>query len=419
MREKIESFVLALSLCIVSIVILLGGMNLGAMKSNRQEEIFYDEQNSGSTEDIIDIVIDEFSEDSLREEFAGVSILTWDEYYELSGKTIRDEYKRGIYGTLNKENCSMEWAALMALKELSFIENIDMTGMYMMMVLSDATSSQALDIWRGYLCNFLEGAEPIDGVRREYYMKVNAYTGEILSIERRGEKEENRILFDNSNKLDVTNKDMEIDYSAVPKMTVSEYLHIEPMVFEEEYDSYRYGTEGYISMEEAGDIVLKEIHRLFNEDMVGMKLVISLDDGKWGGWLLNDYPATDKKYKSYSFRLDARSGKIWWLTGGKSNPTYSKKAAVTNAEIIENARSIIKKYHLADVENLNWNEVTVYNASDNISKLMQELASGKISNITNYVEFHTDEGELVQISTDWETGELWMVLYKDYLYLYR
>ncbi len=419
MKDKIESFILALSLCIVSIVILLGGMNIGAMQSNRSEEVYYDEQNTAPSEDIIASVIDEFSEESLREEFAGVNILTWDQYYELSGQTVREEQKRGVYGTINQENCSMEWAALMALKELTFIENIDMTGMYMMMVLSDATSSQALDIWRGYLCNFLEGQEPINGERREYYIKVNAYTGEILRIEKRGDTGTNRTLLDNSNKLDVTNKDMEIDYSAVPVMSVSDYLQIKSIEFEEDMETYHYGTEGYISMEEASDLILKEIHRLFNEDMLGMKLVMSLSDGKWGGWLLNDYAADEKEYKSYSFRMDARSGKIWWLTGTTNTHSYTKKTAVTDAEIIENARSIIKKYHLANVDKVNWNKVTVANASKDIVSAIQRVDTGKADNITNSVEFYSDDGELVQISTDWETGELWMVLYKDYLYYYR
>ena len=185
--EKIETLFLALSICAVSIVILLSGMNLSAMKSNRSEELLYEEQNQEETaEDIVESVINEFSEDSLRVEFSGVTITTWDEYYRLSGKEVAKQDERGIYGTLNEDNCSMQWAGLLALKELSYIENFDTEGMYLMMVLSDASSSQALDIWRGYLCNYLIGQEPTDGIKREYYLQVNAYTGEIMRIEKKG-----------------------------------------------------------------------------------------------------------------------------------------------------------------------------------------------------------------------------------------
>ena len=63
--EKIETLFLALSICAVSIVILLGGMNLSAMKSNRSEEVLYEEQDAEeSGEDIVESVINEFSEES-------------------------------------------------------------------------------------------------------------------------------------------------------------------------------------------------------------------------------------------------------------------------------------------------------------------------------------------------------------------
>ena len=31
-------------------------------------------------------------------------------------------------------------------------------------------------------------------------------------------------------------------------------------------------------------------------------------------------------------------------------------------------------------------------------------------------QFYSDDGELIQVATDWETGELWQVLFKDYSY---
>ena len=207
--EKIETLFLAFSICAVSIVVLLGGMNLSAMKSNRSEEILYEEQaQEDDTEDVVESVISEFSEDSLRAEFSGVTITTWDEYYRLSGREVAKQDERGIYGTLNEDNCSMQWAGLLALKELSYIESFDTEGMYLMMVLSDASSSKALDIWRGYLCNYLIGQEPTDGVKREYYLQVNAYTGEIMRIEKRGVEGKLSTLFDNTGKLEVTDKDM-------------------------------------------------------------------------------------------------------------------------------------------------------------------------------------------------------------------
>lgn len=412
--EKIETLFLALSICAVSIVILLGGMNLSAMKSNRSEEVLYEEQDAEeSGEDIVESVINEFSEDSLRAEFSGVTITTWDEYYRLSGREVTKQEERGIYGTINEDNCSMQWAGLLALKELSYIESFDTEGMYLMMVLSDASSSQALDIWRGYLCNYLIGQEPTDGIKREYYLQVNAYTGEIMRIEKRGVEGKLSTLFDNTGKMEVTDKDMEIDYSKVPIITVSEYWQLNTPP-EEEQVAYQDGVDGYLPMKEAGNIVLKEIHRLFDEDMAGMKLVMSFTDGRWGGWLLNDYPTTDERYKNYTFRMDARSGKIWWLTGGKEHVRYTKKTSFTDEEIIANARSIIKKYNLADVSSVNWNNLYVYNAEKDSRNPIEEKLNQEGTRITNYVEFYSDDGELIQVATDWETGELWQVLFKDY-----
>lgn len=414
MREKLETLLLAFSLCVVSIIVLLGGMNLSAMKSNRNDEKFYEEQSqSVASEDVIDTVINEFSEDALRAEFSGVVITTWDEYYRMSGKEVSKEEERGVYGTLNDENCSMQWAGLLALKELSYIESMDTEGMYLMMVLSDAGSSQALDIWRGYLCNYLIGQEPTDGVKREYYLQVNAYTGEVLRIEKRGAEGRLSTLFENSNKLELTEKDLEVDYYAVPIITVAEHWNINNPVPDEE-NQYENGVDGYLSMKEAGNIVLKEIHRLFDEDMVGMKLVMSFTDGRWGGWLLNDYSVEDERYKSYTFRMDARSGKIWWLTGGKQSVKYTGKSSFTDEQIIENARSIIKKYHLVNVSQLNWNEVYVYNAAKDKRNPIEERLENEEGRITNYVEFCSDDGEWVRVSMDWETGELWQIIYKNY-----
>lgn len=416
LREKLETLVLALSICVVSFIVLISGMNLAAMQGNYKKENQYAQsQSKEGSFDVLDEVISEFSEDALRAEFSGVSIITWDEYYEMSGMVIKDEDRRGIYGTLNDENCTMKWAGLLALKELSYMESIDMEGMYLMMVLSDATSSQNLDIWRGYLCNYLIGQEPTDGINREYYVQVNAYTGEVLKIEKREAEGNLRTILDNSSKFEVTEKDLEVDYSAVPIMTVAEYWKTEAV--NKDKIIYENGADGYMSMNDAGSIVLKEIHKVFNEDMVDMKLIMSFNDGKWGGWLLNEYDVNDEKYKNYSFRMDARSGRIWWLTGGKENIAYTKKVAFTDEEIIQNTRAIVKKYRLAKVDKLNWNKVVVHNVTKEPGVLEKELEKGE-GRITNYVEFYSDDDELVQISTDWETGELWSVLYKDYLYLY-
>lgn len=412
--EKLETLLLALSICAVSIIVLLGGMNLSAMRSNRNEKIEQSEQTGNSpTQDVLDEVISEFSEDALRAEFSGVGIITWDEYYEMSGFEIKDENRRGVYGTVNDQNCTMKWAGLLALKELSYIENIDTEGMYLMMVLSDATSTQTLDIWRGYLCNYLIGQTPTDGVSREYYMQVNAYTGEVIRIEKRTPEGKLRTLFDTSSKMDVTGKEPEVDYSAVPILTIAEYWQTNS-VQQQEY--YRYGADGYMPMQEAGNIVLKEIHEVFHEDMLDMKLVMNFSDGKWGGWLLNEYDAEDERYKCYTFRMDARTGKIWWLTGGREKIAYTGEVSFTDEEIVENVRDIVKKNRLANVETLNWNKVKVYNVTKD-KKALEEKLKYKNVRITNYVEFYTDDDELVQIATDWETGELWSVLYKDYQYL--
>ena len=109
LREKLETLVLALSICVVSFIVLISGMNLAAMQGNYKKENQYAQsQSEEGSFDVLDEVISEFSEDALRAEFSGVSIITWDEYYEMSGMVIKDEDRRGIYGTLNDENCTMK-----------------------------------------------------------------------------------------------------------------------------------------------------------------------------------------------------------------------------------------------------------------------------------------------------------------------
>ena len=351
-------------------------------------------------------MIHEYSMDSLHSEFAGVHIITWDDYMELSGQTVKEEYKRGIYGTLKEEDWPMIEAGYLALSQLQELEEIELNGMYFMMVLVNASSSQAVDIWRGYLCNYLAGEEVSQKEKVEYYLQMNAYTGEVVRIEKQKGREPAQVLLDNTPKTTIMAADSSIDFSAVPMCTLEEYFQLSKQSFEVTSEQYEYGKDGYLSMKEAGLLVLREIHKLFHEDMVDMKLVMSFSDGKWGGWLLNDTT-------SYSFRMDARSGKIWWLTGGEIEITYRGKNTMTDAQIIANTKSIIEKYHIANVNTVDWSKVLVYNAT----KEKKKENTG--SYITNYVEFRNDEGELMRVSTDWETGELRMVLNKNYWYLYE
>lgn len=419
MREKIETIVLGMSICGVSIFLLLTGMSLSAMGNNDRLNIIQSAQTAGNAEDIIDSVINEFTIASLQEEFVGVQIITWDEYYELSGMTEETKYQRGIYGHLD-ENCfTMEEAGLLALKEVSTLENISLDGTYLMMALSNATSSQATEIWRGYLCNFLHGEPPVEEERLEYYIQVNALTGEVMRLEKKEGIGEARILLDNTSKVEVISDSVTVDYSSVPIYTVEEYYKLETSGYGVTTEAYQYGEEGYISMKEASNIVLKEIHKLFEEDMMGMKLIMSYSDGKWGGWLVNDYDADNELYKSYSFRIDARTGKIWWLKGGLANISYTKKESVTDEEIVESVRKIIQKYHLANVSTVDWNNVLVHNASAAMKNYLAESNGAPGARITNYVEFYNDEGEHMRIDIDYETGELWQVLNTDYQYYYE
>ena len=57
-----------------------------------------------------------------------------------------------------------------------------------------------------------------------------------------------------------------------------------------------------------------------------------------------------------------------------------------------------------------------YNAEKDIRNPIEEKLNQEGTRITNYVEFYSDDGELIQVATDWETGELWQVLFKDYSY---
>ncbi len=419
MRDKIETIVLAMSICGVSIFLLLTGMSLSAMSSNNRLNIIQHAQSTGGAEDIIDSVINEFTISSLKEEFAGVQIITWDEYYELSGAVEEAQYQRGIYGHWD-ENCfAMDEAGLLALKEVSSLENVNLEGAYLMMALSNATSSQATEIWRGYLCNYLYGQAPAEEERLEYYIQVNALTGEVMRLEKKEGIGEARILLDTTNKVEVISDNVTVDYSTVPIYTVEEYYKLQTNGYGVTTEAYQYGEEGYLSMKEAANIVLKEIHKLFEEDMMGMKLIMSYSAGKWGGWLTNDYDTDNTLYKSYSFRIDARTGKIWWLTGGLVNMTYTKKESVTNEEIVESIRKIIQKYHLANVSTVDWSNVLVHNSSAAMKKQLEEKPGQQGARITNYVEFYNDEGEHMRIDIDYETGELWQVLNKDYQYYFE
>jgi len=204
----------------------------------------------------------------------------------------------------------------------------------------------------------------------------------------------------------------------VPIYTIEDYYKLENIGYGVTTEAYQYGEEGYISMKEAGNIILKEIHKLFEEDMMGLKLVMSFSDGKWGGWLLNEYAEEHPLYKSYTFRMDARTGKIWWLTGGLMNVEYTNKESVTDEEIVESVRKLIQKYHLANVSTVDWNHVLVYNGTDDMKRYMEETAQVQGQRIINYVEFYSDEGEHMRVDVDYETGELWQVLNKDYWYFY-
>jgi len=417
MREKIETLVLAISICGVSIFLLLTGMSLSAMGNNNSMNISMGAPNLVA-EDIIDSVIHEISISSLQEEFTAVQIITWDEYYALSGVETDTQYQRGIYGNLD-ENCfAMEEAGLLALKEVSNLENVSLDGTYLMMALSNATSSQATEIWRGYLCNFLYGQAPVEEERLEYYIQVNALTGEVIRLEKKEGIGEARILLDTTNKVEVISDNVTVDYSTVPIYTIEDYYKLENIGYGVTTEAYQYGEEGYISMKEAGNIILKEIHKLFEEDMMGLKLVMSFSDGKWGGWLLNEYAEEHPLYKSYTFRMDARTGKIWWLTGGLMNVEYTNKESVTDEEIVESVRKLIQKYHLANVSTVDWNHVLVYNGTDDMKRYMEETAQVQGQRIINYVEFYSDEGEHMRVDVDYETGELWQVLNKDYWYFY-
>lgn len=419
MREKIETIVLAMSICGVSIFLLLTGMSLSAMSSNGRLNIIQEVLPSGDAEDIIGSVINEFSISSLQEEFAGVQIITWDEYYELSGNWEEAQYQRGIYGQLDANCFTMQEAGLLALKEVSTLENINLNGTYLMMALSNATASQATEIWRGYLCNYLYGQAPAEEERLEYYIQVNALTGEVIRLEKKEGIGEARILLDTTNKVEVISDSVTVDYSTVPIFTIEEYYKLETDGYGVTTEAYQYGEEGYLSMKEAGNIILKEIHKLFEEDMMGMKLVMSYNDGKWGGWLTNDYDVDNVLYKSYSFRIDARTGKIWWLTGGLTNVSYTQKESVTNEEIVDSIRKLIQKYHLANVSTVDWSNVLVHNASVVMKRHLVENIGVPGSRITNYIEFYNDEGEHMRIDIDYETGALWQVLNKDYMYFYE
>lgn len=179
--------------------------------------------------------------------------------------------------------------------------------------------------------------------------------------------------------------------------------------------------ESGLSASEVGMIVLKEINRIYPKDPLGQlkisQLQIDSDLGfnqelyvEWTGSLDNGNDIFDKDYVSYSFSIDAVSGKFTRF--GKFYP-YQKdvdyaSVSWTDEAILSHARELIASYNLADGTELDWSSLILLNGSKEAAALQKELEEEPETStqIENCLIFVKDGKELFYFSMDWATGEV-------------
>ena len=170
-----------------------------------------------------------------------------------------------------------------------------------------------------------------------------------------------------------------------------------------------------IRADEAVLILLKEVSRIYPQDSLAdlkisyMSLECSTMPNSnvvyWTGELENGYGPTEAGYRSYSCQIDSVSGKI--VSFGKFRP-YQKDVdytaiSWTDEEIKEQAKQLAERYDLSQGEELDWENVEIYNAQEEINSLKQEFEarpdlSRCIHNTLNFENY--------SLCLDWETGEL-------------
>lgn len=187
-KKKAGILWIAAVACMVSVVVLLGGMSGYAVSKGNGEERIAETEDTEGTEDVIDTILAEEGKtektDDSGIDYSLVPILTWDEYYALSpGGGNQNIAGDGIVGTLSAGDLSMEEAGLLGLKEVHRIFGEDMEGMRLVMWLENAEEGQVNDIWLGFLTNGINDVEMEEGEQwKSYRFDLDAVTGEILYL---------------------------------------------------------------------------------------------------------------------------------------------------------------------------------------------------------------------------------------------
>ncbi len=176
-----------------------------------------------------------------------------------------------------------------------------------------------------------------------------------------------------------------------------------------------------LGVHEAGLILLKEINRLYPkdtlEDLKIERIAMECDVGmngqgfiEWEGRLETDDEINDKNYRSYQFEIDSVTGKI--VSFGKFRPYQKDKDYTditwTDDEVRAHAKELIEKYDLAAGEELDWNELELYNGTEPAASLKQEFEEEPdvSTAIGNTLIFKKDGKKIFYLSLDWETGEI-------------
>ena len=176
-----------------------------------------------------------------------------------------------------------------------------------------------------------------------------------------------------------------------------------------------------LGVHEAGLILLKEINRLYPKDSLedleieSIRLLCDVGTNgqgyiSWEGRLENEYKGNDANSKSYQFEIDAVTGKI--ISFGKFHPYQKDKdysdISWTDDEIIVYAKEMIDKYDLAEGEELDWDNVELFNGTEDLPSLKKELEGEPDLSVAigNTLIFKKDGKKQFYLSLDWETGEI-------------
>lgn len=177
-------------------------------------------------------------------------------------------------------------------------------------------------------------------------------------------------------------------------------------------------SEETLTPNEAGIIILQEIDRIFGDDLEHMYVSrMSYDsvgegwNGRWNGFIENDYDDTDERYTSYQFTIDAISGEILEMRKFQSYQAGFSGSDIswTEEEMLELTKKLVEAYQLMPEGELDWESAKVIACNESQieqaeKEIMEEPDTAMM--LTNSVIFYRNGNQQFMVETDWETGEL-------------